>query len=199
MSQAKKSQVLPLKPQVVSDDQMAKIVAMALRQDYDNMSSSIKQISRATNASIWTVKNWYEGRNAPSSGHLLLLARSSQSLLKFLLMQIGGEELWEAFRFLSHHPAALAPDPKILTLEDETPLKNVPINVPIKSLNERQRWFLLHLRRKSDARAEDIAYHFAVTVKTARRDIALLKQAGRIFYTGSNKTGHYAIMEPPAP
>lgn len=195
MSQAKKDQLLPHKPQVVSDDQMAKIVAMALRQDFDNMPSTIKQISRSTNASIWTVKNWYEGRNAPSSGHLLLLARSSQSLLKFMLMQIGGEELWDAFRLLSSHPFALMPDPKTLTLTEKTAQKNVPLNVPLKSLNERQRWFLLFLRRKDKARAEDIVAHFDVSVKTARRDILQLKQAGKIRFAGSKKSGHYEILE----
>lgn len=195
MSQAKKDQVLPHKPQVVTDDQMAKIVTMALRQDYDNMSSSIKQISRATNASIWTVKNWYEGRNAPSSGHLLLLARSSQSLLKFLLLQIGGEELWDAFRLLSVHPLAQGSDPKTLTLKAEILPNDVPINVPIKSFNGRQRWFLLQTKRKNQPRAEDIAAHFNVSVKTARRDIAHLKELGKIRFIGANKTGYYEIVE----
>jgi hypothetical protein len=34
----------------------------------------------------------------------LLLARSSPSILKFILVQIGGEDLWDAFRLLSTMP-----------------------------------------------------------------------------------------------
>lgn len=154
----------------------------------------MKRIGQITNANLRAIKNWYQARNTPSSGHLLLLARSSPSILKFILTEIGGEDLWDAFRLLSSHALASAPEPETRPDEAENPSKNVPINVPIKSLNERQRWFLILLRRKDGASAEDIAGHFDVALKTARRDIEGLKDAGKIRFVGARKTGSYEII-----
>ena len=195
MSRSKKDRLFPIKPQAVSDDELAKIVASALRHDFGESTSAIKQIGQLTNANLRAIKNWYEARNAPSSGHLLLLARSSPSILKFILVQIGGEDLWDAFRLLSHHALADAPEPETPPQKAKNTAKNVPINVPIKSLNERQRWFLILLRRKNEASAEDIAGHFDVALKTARRDMEGLKEAGKIRFVGARKTGSYEIID----
>ena len=66
-----------------------------------------------------------------------------------------------------------------------------PINVPDRAeLNERQHWFLDRVGEvRSDAR--DIAAVWAVSLKTARRDIAALKVAGLICYVGSRRKGRY--------
>lgn len=191
MSLSKKDRSFPIKPRAISDEELAKIVAEALRQDFGESASAVKRIGQLTNANLRAIKNWYEARNAPSSGHLLLLARSSPSILKFILTQIGGEDLWDAFRLLSNHALATAPEPKTHPYEAETPSKNVPI----KSLNERQRWFLILLRRKNEAGAEDIAGHFSVALKTARRDIEGLKEAKKIRFVGARKTGSYEIID----
>lgn len=195
MSQPKKDQLFPIKPRAISDDELAKIVASALRQDFGEMTSAVKQIGKLTNANLRAIKNWYEARNAPSSGHLLLLARSSPSILKFILMQIGGEDLWDAFRLLAGHAVPVVEEPEAHVFSDKSITKNVPLNVPLKSLNERQRWFLLLVRRRQKARAEDISDHFGVAIKTARRDIETLKSAGRIRFVGSKKTGCYEIVD----
>lgn len=195
MSQSKKDQLFPVKPKAISDGELAQIVAMALRQDFGDSASAVKRIGQLTNANLRAIKNWYQARNTPSSGHLLLLARSSPSILKFILVQIGGEDLWDAFRLLSSHALASAPEPEIPVYDVTNPAENVPINVPIKSLNERQRWFLILLRRKNEASAEDIAGHFDVALKTARRDMEGLKEAGKIRFVGSRKTGSYEIID----
>lgn len=195
MSKSKKDRLFPIKPQAVSDEELARIVASALRQDFGDGASAVKRIGQLTNANLRAIKNWYEARNAPSSGHLLLLARSSPSILKFILMQIGGEDLWDAFRLLSSHALATAPEPETPVYSDRSVTKNVPINVPIKSLNERQRWFLILLKRKNKARAEDIANHFEVALKTAKRDIEGLKDGGKIRFVGARKTGRYEIID----
>ncbi|NAW11224.1 DeoR family transcriptional regulator, partial [Salmonella sp. gx-h1] len=66
-----------------------------------------------------------------------------------------------------------------------------PINVPDRAeLNERQHWFLDRVAAgRSDAR--DIVAMLAVSLKTARRDIAALKVAGLIYYVGSRLKGRY--------
>ncbi len=194
MSHVKKDRSFPIKPRAISDEELAQIVAAALRHDFGDMASAVKRIGQLTNANLRAIKNWYEARNAPSSGHLLLLARSSPSILKFILEQIGGEDLWDAFRLLSHHALTSAPEPEMPVYTETPAPENVPINVPIKSLNERQRWFLILLRRKSKARAEDITAHFDVSLKTAKRDIEGLKDAGKISFVGARKTGRYEII-----
>lgn len=69
---------------------------------------------------------------------------------------------------------------------------NVPRNVPInESLSERQRWLLDQLGQGQKPRAKDIAAHFGVTEKTAKRDIADLKARGLIEFVGAPKTGFY--------
>lgn len=71
----------------------------------------------------------------------------------------------------------------------------VPINVPVK-LNQRQKYFLILLKSGKKGTAEDIANRWQVTVKTAKRDILKLKDAGRIRFDGARKTGHYKIIDP---
>lgn len=195
MSQSKKDQLFPIKPKAISDAELAQIVASALRQDFGDTPSAVKRIGQLTNANLRAIKNWYQARNTPSSGHLLLLARSSPSILKFILVQIGGEDLWDAFRLLSSHALATAPEPEMPAYTETNPPENVPINVPIKSFNERQRWFLILLRRKNKARAEDIAAQFDVSLKTAKRDIEGLKDADKICFIGAKKTGRYETKE----
>ena len=195
MSQSKKDRLFPIKLQAISDEELAKIVAAALRHDFGETASAVKRIGQLTNANLRAIKNWYEARNAPSSGHLLLLARSSPSILKFILEQIGGEDLWDAFQLLSHHALATVPEPENTVYTDKTVSENVPINVPLKSLNDRQRWFLILLKRKNKACAEDITEHFDVVIKTARRDIEGLKNAGKIRFIGAKKTGWYECMQ----
>lgn len=194
MSQSKKDRSFPIKLRAISDEELAQIVAEALRRDFGESASAVKRIGQLTNANLRAIKNWYEARNAPSSGHLLLLARSSPSILKFILTQIGGEDLWDAFRLLSNHALATAPEPENGDFKDKITDKNVRINVPIKSLNERQRWFLILLRGKNTASAAEIANHFKVAIKTAERDLVGLKDAGKIRFVGSKRTGSYEII-----
>ncbi len=99
MSLTNKDQVFPLKSEAISNVKLAQIVAGALREDFKDDSAAVKAIGGTTKTSLRTIKNWYEGRSAPSSGHLLLLSRRSPSLLKFIIEQIGGGELWKCFSF----------------------------------------------------------------------------------------------------
>ena len=191
MSKQKMDRTFPLKIHVISDDELAKIVASALRQDFGEMSSAIKQIAQATNAHHRAIKNWYDAKNTPSSGHLLLLARSSQSILKFILEQIGGQDLTEAFQLLSRENPTTISRSKDGIFTDIFQDKNVPTNVPIKLLNERQLWFLDRIREQNNASAIDIIDRWNVVLKTARRDIAYLKAMGKIKFVGAKKNGRY--------
>lgn len=70
---------------------------------------------------------------------------------------------------------------------------NVPINVPI---NPRQQWLLDQLGAGIKVKAADLASHWGVSVKTARRDILILKAHSLIAFFGAQKTGHYRLVKP---
>jgi ATP-dependent DNA helicase RecG len=71
---------------------------------------------------------------------------------------------------------------------------NVPVNVPANvPVNERQQWFLAQLSAGKQVRAADIAAHWDVAEKSAKRDIADLKECGAIEFIGAPKKGFYRI------
>jgi len=62
---------------------------------------------------------------------------------------------------------------------------NVLMNVPI---NERQQWFLNQLKAGENIESTDLASHWNVAEKTAKRDIAYLTKQGIIEFIGPPKT-----------
>ncbi len=108
-----------------------------------------------------------------------------------MIEQIGGGELWDVFQIfwdVYHENDSAIEHPVYRDI-------CVPINVPIK-LNQRQKYFLILLKSGKKGTAEDIVNRWQVTIKTAKRDILKLKDAGRIRYHGARKTGHYKIIDP---
>ncbi len=198
MSVPKKDRVFPVKSVGISDTELAKLVAAGLRKDYGDLPSAIKEIGLKTGANLRAIKNWYQGRNAPSSSHLLTLARSSPSILQIVLEQVGGADLRDAFMLLEMG------DNK--GMDGKTILKNAPeiaensfrIHVDISpaiagKLNERQLWFLGILQQGQKLKTADIAAQWHVTDRSARGDVAALAELGLIRLEGSRKTGWYVL------
>ena len=200
MSVTKMDQVFPIKPRVISDAEIAQIVADALRKDFGDSASSIKHIGRVTNANLRAIKNWYEARNAPSSGHLLLLARSSSSILEFLLKQIGGDQLLDAFMLFSskQNPTqnlAKTDEPsKIYSIKNYTINLSLPPRIA-QRLNVRQLWFLSRLQENERVKAEDIAVQWDVSVASAKKDIGKMLHLKLIQFKGARKTGIYILIK----
>ena len=72
------------------------------------------------------------------------------------------------------------------TLENQT--LDVPVYDPVNvSVNDRQKWFLKQIGKNIKVSSSDIAKHWDVSQKTAKRDIADLKQKGLIFQGGKNE------------
>ncbi len=188
----------PIEPQPISDTELAQIVAAALREDFGETPSAVKHIGRLTGASLRAIKNWYEARNAPSSGHLLLLSRSSPALLKFILEQIGGGDLWDAFNLLGGRTdAGKAKNPN--KEREIYSAKSCTISSPPgkegRRLNHRQLWFLESLKEGKRSKADDIARAWKVSPRTAKYDIAELTDAGLIQFVGAKKTGRYKVKK----
>lgn len=62
-------------------------------------------------------------------------------------------------------------------------------------LNERQAWFLTRVENGDHCCAADLAAHWEVSEKTARRDIAALKQIGFIRFIGNRRGGWYVTVQ----
>jgi hypothetical protein len=199
MSVIKKDQVFPIKPRAISDAELAQIVADALRKDFGDTPSAIKHIGRVTNANLRAIKNWYEARNTPSSGHLLLLARSSPSILTFVLQQVGGEDLLGAFQLLKKDNNKPDSRNKNLLTVPKIAEKNFRIEVNLSHeitgrLNKRQLWFLTLLQQGEKAKTATISTQFPVTDRTARGDVAELVDLNLIKIVGSRKNGWYKSL-----
>ena len=96
------------------------------------------------------------------------------------------QELGSAFRVTFYPHSDIT-----ARLESDVPI-NVSVNVPI---NERQQWFLNQLGVGKRVKAADFARHWNVALKTAKRDIAALKEQGIIEFVGPPKTGIYRLMQ----
>lgn len=202
MSFSKVDQVFPIKPKAVSDAEFSRIVALALRHDFGDTPSAIKRIGQLTGANLRAIKNWYEARNTPSSGHLLLLARSSPTLLQFILKQIGGEDLWDAFSLLNagiENKKTTEPPEQTSSNNEIYGAEYCTIKVSITpgvawSLNQRQLWFLGILQQGGSPKAEDIVATWKVSIRAARYDVGELSKAGLIRFLGSKKKGKYEAV-----
>lgn len=189
MSDTKKDTELPLKNQALTDTEIARIVADALRQDFGSDPSAVKQIGLKTGLNIRTIKSWYEARRAPSSAHLLILAKHSFSIRKFLITHITNETTWSDFEIIMNASKAKLSGRKKTNLRRKNDTLNDTLN-----LNKRQKWFLIQLKNRGHGSAENIVQEFGASLSTARRDLLKLKQAGKILFYGSKKTGCYKIV-----
>jgi hypothetical protein len=84
------------------------------------------------------------------------------------------------------------PHPEVVAANSppDVPL-NVPANVPV---NVRQRWFLEALAAGQRPKPSDLAEHFGVTIKTAKRDVAVLRDRSVVVFVGAAKNGYYALL-----
>ena len=195
MSRSKKDRAFPHGNGLASDAQLAKNIAEALREDFGDTPSSIKRIGRLTSANLRAIKNWYIAKNAPSSRYLLILARMSPSILRFILMQVGGEDLWDVFDLFQRQmlkPKAQFDGPASVSIETKDQAETVTSRSP----RERQAWFVEQLIDGRTVTAENLMDCWNVNLRTARRDISGLVQTGHITFRGSRKNGRYELDTP---
>lgn len=183
------------------DRELAQFVSTALREDFGAMSSAVKQIAQITGARISTVTNWYQGKNVPGARYLLLLARSSPSILRFVLIEIGGELLLDAYGIFASR-ATSADSGKSALQMSVSAVRNVsknvsmgPLNGPAPLFNQRQQWFISKLETNPNATAVDIAIYWKVGVRTAWRDIKNLKRTNHVVFVGSRRSGKYRVTD----
>jgi transposase len=180
------------------DLKMAQLIASALRADYGDKNSSIKMISKHVDASLSTIKKWYGGHNPPNSKHLIMLARSSPSILQVLMTLIEKPELWQLYQsqLLAVNQQETC-DTKTSSSDIYT-AENCGINLVvaanmISKLNVRQLWFLEYVQKGVKVKAKDIIREYGVSLRTAQDDIVKLTKLRLIRFVGAKKTGRYWV------
>lgn len=182
----------------------ARTIAELLRKEHGDSRRAIKQLMRQTDASERTVKHWLSGQHGPDSVYFLRLVVSSPVIRAFVLGLVDGPasipltgpvDRISLARAREAYAAGEAAGGRSATgarknVPERVPERD-PKNVPDQAeLNERQHWFLGRVGEGRSG-ARDIAAMWAVSLKTARRDIAALKVAGLICYVGSRRKGRY--------
>lgn len=192
MSFEKLDPIFPSKNQEISREDLINLVQYSLHKDFGNSPHTVKKIGSLTGANLRSVKNWYDGVKPPSPLHFFKLLSCSITLQKHVLIYLFGEQFWDDYKLISGvdvHNLRGDDGAKNDTIYSA---KSDPINVPIK-LNKRQKWFLLQLQTGHKRSADHIASQFNISLKTAKRDIADLKEKGKIRFHGSRKTGYYVL------
>ena len=67
----------------------------------------------------------------------------------------------------------------------------------MRNLNKRQMWFYSEVWQLRKPTAFDIASYWNVGIATARRDIAIVTKLNLIYFVGSRRNGHYALITGP--
>lgn len=184
----------------------AELIADALRQEHGNTHRTVKTIMGWTGASERSVKNWLSGEFGPSGYFLMRLCVKSpavRGLVTELLAEPDiiipplGDASIEALSALSTRADSCPSECAVPETNRDT-IRDIirDIDVPNRHLlNQRQAWFWTRVAAGDRCCAVDLAAHWEVSEKTARRDIAALKQIGFIRFIGNRRGGWYVTVQ----
>lgn len=207
----KKGRKLPTWNGVLSGrEAYAQTIAELLHKEHGQSHRTIKLLMRQTQASERAVKHWLSGQHGPDTVFFLRLMVSSPVIRAFVLGLIEGPAAkklaYPVDRFsIAAARAAYAAGETAASEPSQARRSDDPINDPDRDpmvdpepteLNERQHWFLARIAEGGRLGANEIVSIWQVSLKTARRDIAVLKAAGLIQYIGSRRKGRYRRTPP---
>lgn len=169
-----------------------------LRSHYQDFPSALKWLCARTDVRPRTARNWYEGCNPPSSGNLVVLARSYPAILRMILQLAGRHDL-AALCIPEKEGTEYGPqNPQKSSETDQEGAIFCTINVTISlntanRLNQRQLWFLGMIQQGYAVKAEHITGTWGISLRTAKYDIADLVETGLIRYLGPKGAGQYIL------
>lgn len=199
MSFFKNDRLFPSESTTHENGSITELISQALRQEYEEVHSAVKVIGRQTGVNPRAIRNWYEGVNAPNCNHLVVLARHTPVIVEAFLGLVGYAGLWELYQEKTLSQDNTMSRRKTGHSNAKYNDNNVTIQVTVdldmaSQLNQRQLWFLGRLQRGGAPNADAIATTWAVTLRTARRDVAALAGMNLVRFVGANKTGHYEMI-----
>ncbi|GMN02095.1 hypothetical protein [Erythrobacter sp. MTPC3] len=69
----------------LSPSALSEALALALKQEFGALPSSVKTVAKLTNSNERAVRNWFDGKNSPSADNLVILMRHSDQILRTVL------------------------------------------------------------------------------------------------------------------
>lgn len=190
MSQKKTGNKLPNTVAADIERELSQKIRNILRQEYKDVASPVKHISLKTGINAETVKKWHKNQNAPSAGHLILLARHYPAILKAMLSLSESSVSTDILQYCRGFI-------KDSDQKDDGAIFctiNVTISLNIANrLNQRQLWFLGMIQQGYDMKVEQIIETWNVSSRTAKYDISSLKKSNLIRFTGTKGKGHYEV------
>ncbi|MBA4173566.1 hypothetical protein [Sphingobium fluviale] len=182
----------------------AEVIANLLRKEHGDTHRAVKQLMRLTDASERSAKHWMAAQHGPDTVFFLRLVATSPVIRAFVLGIIESQQSAPAETVIVAQSRSLSghghrdeeglgrywPNPDPIS----GPLSG-PVNDPINDgLNERQRWILDRVARHLPTRARDVAAHWQVSIKSARRDLAGLCACNLLHFVGARKNGRYHLV-----
>ncbi len=82
---AKVGNSFPIDPSAETEATFAAVIADALRRDFGDTPTHVKQLARLTGANARTIQNWLHARNGPSGAGLVVLMRHSDEVTRAVL------------------------------------------------------------------------------------------------------------------
>jgi len=196
MSQPKMAQTFPARKEADLEKILMSEIPKILRAA-ESQPSMRKRLARQTGLSSRTIQKWCDGKNLPSLSSYIHLARCYPKLVD-LFLDLCQRRPERQRKSAPKSDAGSAHPTHTLPLDDRNSPENVPNDVPNRidtsSCNIRQLWFINTLLEGEKVFAPDIAAHWHVTAKTAKRDITSLKSAGLIVYRGTRRSGSYELV-----
>ena len=83
------------------------VIAETLRDEFGDSGRAVKTVMAYTNAGERTVKNWFQGKNAPSGANLIELVRYSDEVLEAVLVMSGREDILMAKKLVDVRSTAV--------------------------------------------------------------------------------------------
>lgn len=184
----------------------AELIADALKEEHGDTHRSVKTIMGWTNASERSVKNWLSGETGPSGYFLMRLFAKSAAVQALVLELITDASAQPPTPQVATRIDLGNDDPPGTEVETDADYGDIigdiygDIDVTINSpapapVNRRQQWFMDRVAVGERCTAEDIANHWQVALRSAKRDIALLRDNGRVRFEGSRRLGRYFVLD----
>ncbi|WP_081095063.1 hypothetical protein [Erythrobacter donghaensis] len=182
----------------------AEVIANLLRKEHGDTHRAVKQLMRLTHASERSAKHWMAAQHGPDTVFFLRLVATSPVIRAFVLGIIESQQsaLAEAAipgpsraSFGNSRREEMAAGRYWPNSDPTNDPESGPVNDPITDgLNERQRWILDRVARGLPTRARDVAAHWQVSIKSARRDLAGLCTCNLLHFVGARKNGRYHLV-----
>ena len=190
----KNGKTLPIKE---LDNTIREAIAEAIKQEHIQVSAVAKTVGSVTGISSNVIAKWQKRKSTPSTVHLLRFSAFYPSGLQMVLTLMEREDLWQ-LAVENNIPEMMREQLRNRTGKYQNSGDILPESEAQKGafpLNERQLWFLEMLKTGKKMQNKNIAAHWNVALRTAKRDTEKLLAAGRIQSVRKGQMAWFEFVE----